>query len=87
MLARVTRDSLSCPRTRRDTLRLPGITSTRRQPVHRRTFMNVTAGAAAALAFKPLALAEEQERKSPVAMAARQSLYAVYVDAQGAQMP
>src|ERR1700674_606998 len=36
------------------------------RPMQRRTFMNVAAGAATALAFKPLALAEEQERKSPV---------------------
>jgi gluconolactonase len=35
--------------------------------MHRRTFMNMTAGTAAALALKPWALAEEQERKSPVA--------------------
>src|SRR5271166_917403 len=32
----------------------------------RRTFMNVTAAAATALALNPLALAEEQERKNPV---------------------
>src|SRR5713226_5708636 len=36
------------------------------RPMQRRTFMNVTASAATALAFNPLALAEEQERKSPV---------------------
>jgi gluconolactonase len=35
--------------------------------MHRRAFMNVTASAAAALAFKPLAFAAEQERKNPVA--------------------
>src|SRR5438445_13561259 len=35
-------------------------------PMQRRTFMNVTASAATALALNPLALAEEQERKSPV---------------------
>ncbi len=34
--------------------------------MQRRTFMNVAASAATALAFNPLALAEEQERKSPV---------------------
>jgi gluconolactonase len=34
--------------------------------MERRAFMNVTAGAAAALAFKPLAFASGQERKSPV---------------------
>ena len=34
--------------------------------MQRRAFMNVTAGAAAALAFKPLALAAAQERKNPV---------------------
>ena len=34
--------------------------------MHRRAFMNVTAGAAAALAFKPLAFARDQERKNPV---------------------
>src|SRR5213595_4283760 len=34
--------------------------------MQRRTFMDLTIGAAAALAFNPLALAEEQERKSPV---------------------
>ena len=34
--------------------------------MQRRTFMNVTASAATALALNPLALAEEQERKSPV---------------------
>src|ERR1700694_1269373 len=36
------------------------------RPMQRQTFMNVSAGAATALALKPLALAEEQERKSPV---------------------
>src|SRR5260370_18229685 len=36
------------------------------RPMQRRTFMNVAASAATALAFNPLALAEEQERKSPV---------------------
>src|SRR5437879_11674875 len=36
------------------------------RPMQRRTFMNVTASAATALALNPLALAEEQERKSPV---------------------
>jgi gluconolactonase len=35
-------------------------------PMQRRTFLGVTAGARAALASKPLALAEEQERKNPV---------------------
>ncbi len=35
--------------------------------MERRTFMNVTAGAAAALACKPLALAGEQERKGTAA--------------------
>src|SRR5216110_1194154 len=35
--------------------------------MQRRTFMNVTTGAAATLAFEPLAFAEKQERKSPVA--------------------
>jgi len=35
--------------------------------MHRRKFMNVTASAATALALRPLALAEEQERKTPVA--------------------
>jgi gluconolactonase len=34
--------------------------------MHRRTFMNVTASAAAALAFKPLAFAAQQDRKNPV---------------------
>jgi gluconolactonase len=34
--------------------------------MHRRTFMNVTAGAATALAFQPAALGTEQERKAPV---------------------
>ncbi len=34
--------------------------------MQRRTFMNVTASAATALVLNPLALAEEQERKSPV---------------------
>jgi gluconolactonase len=34
--------------------------------MERRAFVNVTAGAAAALAFKPLAFAGEQERKNPV---------------------
>ena len=34
--------------------------------MQRRTFMNVAASAATALAFNPLALAGEQERKSPV---------------------
>src|SRR5258707_272778 len=32
----------------------------------RRTFMNLSAGAAAVLAFEPLALAETQERRTPV---------------------
>src|SRR5215469_15669562 len=32
----------------------------------RRTFLNVTAGAAAACASKPLTLAAEQDRKTPV---------------------
>jgi len=35
--------------------------------LRRRNFMNVTAGATAALAFKPLQFAQGQERKSPVA--------------------
>jgi len=34
--------------------------------MQRRAFMNLTASAAAAMAFTPLALAEEQERKPPV---------------------
>ncbi len=34
--------------------------------MHRRTFMNITAGAATTLALKPWALAEEQELKSRV---------------------
>jgi hypothetical protein len=34
--------------------------------MQRRAFLNVTAVAGAALAFKPLAFAGEQERKSPV---------------------
>ena len=34
--------------------------------MQRRTFMSVAAGAATALAFDPMALAREQERKSPV---------------------
>ncbi len=34
--------------------------------MHRRAFLNVTAGAAAELAFKPLAFAREQEHKNPV---------------------
>jgi gluconolactonase len=34
--------------------------------MQRRTFLNVTAGAASALACSPLALGEEQERKTPV---------------------
>ena len=34
--------------------------------MQRRAFMNVTASAATALAFSPLALAEQQERKTPV---------------------
>src|SRR5690349_9827714 len=36
------------------------------RPMHRRTFMNVTASAATSLVLNPIALAEEQERKSPV---------------------
>jgi len=35
-------------------------------PMKRRTFLNVTAGAATALACKPIALAAEQDRKTPV---------------------
>ena len=35
--------------------------------MRRRTFMNVTAGAATVLAFHPLSRAEQQERKNPVA--------------------
>ena len=34
--------------------------------MQRRTFMNVTASAAAALVLKPLPLAREHEQKSPV---------------------
>ena len=34
--------------------------------MHRRTFMNVTASAAAALTLKPLTQAATQERKNPV---------------------
>jgi gluconolactonase len=34
--------------------------------MRRRTFMNLSAGAAAALAFEPLPVAESQERKTPV---------------------
>jgi predicted RNase H-like nuclease len=37
-----------------------------RDPMQRRTFMNVTAGAATALALKPWALAEQQQRNSQV---------------------
>ncbi|HEV3221064.1 MAG TPA: SMP-30/gluconolactonase/LRE family protein [Candidatus Acidoferrales bacterium] len=36
------------------------------KPMQRREFMNVTAGVATALAFDPLAFAEQQERKNPV---------------------
>jgi gluconolactonase len=35
--------------------------------MERRTFMNVSAGAASALALQPLAMASQQERKTPVA--------------------
>src|SRR6266849_10058064 len=68
---------LSCPlhsasahlatrRACRDTFRLPVIASHGGRPMQRRTFMNLTASAAAALAFKPSALAGEPQQKTPV---------------------
>src|SRR2546426_9341230 len=51
---------------RRDTFPLPGIAAQGGRPMKRRTFMNLTASTAAAVAFKPLALAGEHGQKSPV---------------------
>src|SRR5690348_6854559 len=53
-------------RAGRDTFHLPVSTCAGGHPMQRRTFINATASAAAVLAFKPLALAREQEHKNPV---------------------
>src|SRR5271156_3841886 len=53
------------PQTGHDTVRRADF-SIGGKPMQRRAFMNLTASAAAAMAFTPLALAEEQERKPPV---------------------